>query len=213
MGGPVRPDLCRLTLAQARGLLAHAGTLLKRCQDTGQMVEQLRNMVKQVDAKLEGMPLQNVFELAHEPEPVSAGRAEFEWRVQEVEKAHMRAYRQFKQANAGLRLNGSGPLPDSVRKLIRDALRDYDGHLLKPEQRDEWLRESRVRAAGIGIFYCSWNTGIFPDMPSGEKPHGWSGPYLEHDRPWRRRQGKTDPVLRFSEAYFEARALAESGDA
>lgn len=209
----MKPDPCRLALAQARGLLGEAGRLLKKCQDTSGMVDQLRNMVKQVDAKLEGMPLQAVFELAPDPGPPSPSRAEFDWRVQEVEKAHMRAYRQFKREHAGLRLNGSGPLPDAVRKLIREALREYDKHLLGQDQREEWLRESRVRAAGIGIFFSPWHTGIFPDLPAGEKPSGWAGPYLEHDRPWRRRAGHNDPILHFAEKFFEARALQESGDA
>lgn len=205
-------DPVRLALAHAQGALADAARLLKRCPDTSAMVATIRQLGKELGARLDGMPLQTPLRLTAEPSPVSAGRAEFDWRVQEVEKAHMRAYQQFKRANAGLHLNGHGPLPDAVRRLIRDAIREYDAGLLGPDQREEWTRESRVRAAGIGIFYSPWHTGIFTDLPPGEKPRDWSGPYLEHDRPWRRRAGKADPILAFAQKYFEARALAEGGE-
>jgi hypothetical protein len=205
------PDPQRLALAHALGSIDDAGRLLKRLPDTGGLVDALRRMHKEIAARLEGMPLQETLALSGETKKPSsettAARAELDWRVAEVEKAHLTAFRQFKQRTKGIQQNGHA-LPEPVRKLIREALPIYDGELLGPEKREEWRRESRVRAAGIGIFYDPWCTGEF----EGEKPREWSGPYLEHDRPWRRRNGKGDPILRFADTYFEARSIAEGGN-
>jgi hypothetical protein len=207
----MKPDPQRLALAHALGSIDDAGRLLKRLPDTGGWVDALRRMHKEIAARLEGMPLQERLELPAKAAPAWTPErtAELDWRVAEVEKAHLTAFRQFKQRTKGISQNGHA-LPEPVRKLIREALPIYDGELLGPEKREEWRRESRVRAAGIGIYYSPFHTGEFPE---GEmRPERWSGPYLEHDRPWRRRSGHGDPILAFAERYFEARALAEGGN-
>ena len=136
------------------------------------------------------------------PAPVRA-LSELEWRVEETWRAHLAQWRGFY-----LDTNGRVPireptLTDEIRKAIRAAIREYDGHLLGKELRPRWVEESKARAAGIGIFLDPWCSGNARDNDarSGGKR------YLEHWRPWARQRGKQSPVDRFAELYFEAKSL------
>ena len=110
---------------------------------------------------------------------------------------------QDERASLGEVLRGERYLCDEIRKAIRAAIREYDGHLLGKELRPRWVEESKARAAGIGIFLDPWCTGNARDNDarSGGKR------YLEHWRPWCRQRGKQSPVDRFAELYFEAKSL------
>lgn len=202
-------DPARLILAHAQGAVQDAGRLLKRVPDAAGWVETLRQLDKEIRARLEGMPLQPALELQAETPPPSpkarTEKLELDWRVEDVVKVHLLAYRQHKE-RAGIRVQNGHSLPDPIRKLIRDALPVYDGDLLRADQREDWRKHSLVRAAGIGIFYDPFMTG---DFEPGCKPLDWHGPYLDHDRPFRQRAGKRDPIMHFSSLYFEQRDLAE----
>lgn len=136
-------------------------------------------------------------------QPPDRPLTELEWRVEETWRAHLAQWRGF-----FLDTNGRVPireptLTDEIRKAIRAAIREYDGHLLGKELRPRWVEESKARAAGIGIFLDPWCTGNARDNDarSGGKR------YLEHWRPWCRQRGKQSPVDRFAELYFEAKSL------
>ena len=136
-------------------------------------------------------------------------RAEMEWRVEEVWTAHLKQWAGFFTT-----LNGKVPKPaptltKEIRGAIRDAIATYDGHLLGAEKREEWKRESKARAAGIGIYFDAWCTGADPrnNVAEGGKR------FLEHWRPWKKQAGKGDPVERFSELYFEVKSRTSQGRA
>lgn len=213
---PPALDPHRAALGQALGHCEAARRLLIRVPDCDGVGGALRGLARELAARLDNLPLQEGLALtaAEDPQPGKSAqaRAEIEWRIQDTWRRHMAAYADFKRENSGLKLNGNGPLPDTVKKLIRDALLEYDKELLGPDQRDQWRRESRVRAAGVGIFFSPYHCGVFPDLPAGEKPQGYTGPYLEHDRPWRRIRGKADPILKFSGLYFEEKARRAGGE-
>lgn len=204
-------DPARHCLSQALGLCQAAHRLLARAPDSSGWVDRLRGLERELVARLDGMPLQPVLELVvngKAKRPPWEGE-EINWRVVEVWGAHCRADAEFwrRRQGAQRRVAHLQEPPSGVADDIRKALLAYDKGLLEPAERDRWLRESRVRAAGIGIYYDPWCTGTFPN---GEPPPGWSGPYLEHDRPWRQRRGSRDPVLAFSELFFRERDLREA---
>src|SRR6185295_19673123 len=124
---------------------------------------------------------------------------------QEVWQSHLKAWKQFmKKVNGVEPSQGPALHPDDIAKPIREALRVHDGELLRRDARERWRKESRVRAAGIGIFYDDWCTG----HASGNDATNGGRRYLEHWRPWTRLHGKPDPVIKFADLYFEARDLA-----
>lgn len=132
-------------------------------------------------------------------------REEIEWRVNVVWEAHLKAWRQFFRDTNGIEPSNPPVLhPTDIAKPIREALRLHDADLLSREARDRWRKESRVRAAGIGIFYDPFCIGKHKD---NDATNGGKR-YLEHWRPWKRQNGKADPVTRFADLYFEARDLA-----
>lgn len=136
--------------------------------------------------------------------PAPGPRAELNWRVEQTWLAHLAQWREFFRS-----VNGAVPSPDptlteEIREAIREALLTYDGALLGPDQREEWRRQSKALAAGIGIFLDPWCTGQHKD---NEATNGGKR-YLEHWRPWKRQRGKGDPVDRFSELYFEVQSVA-----
>jgi hypothetical protein len=204
-------DPTRAALCNALGLAEGARRLLVRVPDTGGLAATLRSIVQEITARLDRLPVQDGLALeagAQEPAPRGPLAVELDWRVAEVERVHLGAYKQFKE-EAGLKLaNGSSSFPPDLRRVIRQALRDYDGDLLGFDARDRWKKESRVRAAGVGIFFDPTYTGDFR-AHGQEQPADWRGPYLEHDRPWRKRSGKRDPILHFAALYFEQVALRE----
>lgn len=132
-------------------------------------------------------------------------RREIEWRIDEVWAAHLAQFRGYFEDTTGKAPPGRPPtLTPEIRQDIRQALLTYDAELLGPESREQWVEESKARAAGVGIYLDPFLTGQSPDndLRNGGKR------FLEHWRPWRRQRGKGCPVERFAELYFEARLLA-----
>lgn len=200
-------DPTRAALGQALGLSIAARRLLTKVSDCGGLVERLKGLEKELAARLDNLPLQSGLELGAEPaDDLGWQRSEMAWRVDQAWKAHINAWRAWKERTSGIKPANGLQLPEPLAKLIREAIRTYDKDLLQPFQRELWKRESRARAAGIGIFLDPWMTG---EGLTDEQKMKWSGPYLEHDRPWKRRQGGLEPVPRFAERYFEHRQLAE----
>lgn len=150
----------------------------------------------------------------HEPGPAKPARslsatleAEIAWRVSRVWEVHLAAWRNYRQDRTGVRpKRDPQPHPADILKPIRLALLAHDKHLLGPDDRERWERESVVRAAGVGIFHDPFLTAKTGqnDLSSGGTE------YLEHWRPWKPQRGKADPVPRFAEIYFNIR---EVGDA
>lgn len=131
---------------------------------------------------------------------------ELRWRIEECWRDHLLCRDGFYREQ-----NGSPPgvhptLTDEIAKAIRDQLLAHDRDLLAPENRDRWRRESRVRAAGCGIFNDPWCSGRHPQ---NDALHGGGTRYLEPWRPWKRLHGKADPVPRFAQLYFEIRDAEE----
>lgn len=131
--------------------------------------------------------------------------AELAWRVGEVWSAFLYARQCFFREHNGVR-PGVEPALDPVRQYIRAALLRHDKHLLAPEDRDHWRRESSARGAGIGIFHDPFFTGTSKDNDA----HAGGKRYLEPWRPWRVQRDKPDPVPRFAEIYFEIRDVSEA---
>lgn len=61
-------DPARLILAHAQGAVQDAGRLLKRVPDAAGWVEKLRQLDKEIRARLEGMPVQEGLQLQAPPE-------------------------------------------------------------------------------------------------------------------------------------------------
>lgn len=131
--------------------------------------------------------------------PSVAFAAELEWRVQVCFNLFAKAYVKFKHERHGLTVPAP-KLDADVRRWIVTALKKHDADLLKPEDRERWKAESQARAAGVGIFYDDFMTGV--------DPRGSGTAYLSPTRPWQPLQGKPDPVPRFAQLYFDAKALA-----
>lgn len=139
--------------------------------------------------------------------PSATLEAEIAWRVSRVWEVHLAAWRNYRQDRTGVRpKRDPQPHPTDILKPIRLALLAHDKHLLGPDDRERWERESAVRAAGVGIFHDPFLTAKTGqnDLSSGGTE------YLEHWRPWKPQRGKADPVPRFAEIYFNIR---EVGDA
>jgi len=131
--------------------------------------------------------------------------AELRWRIEECWRDHLLCREGFYREQ-----NGSPPgvhpaLTDEIAKAIRDQLLAHDRDLLGPADRDRWRRESRVRAAGCGVFNDPWCSGRHTQ---NDATNGGTR-YLEPWRPWKRLHGKPDPVPRFAQLYFEIRDAEE----
>ena len=143
---------------------------------------------------------------AAEGEPAPTRRQvseEMEWRIGECWAAYAKAFVRFHLHADGT----SVPEPrrsTDVRPALLAALRKHDAELLGADQREAWKRESKVRAAGIGLFYDPFSTGADPgnDVRNGSKR------YLSWDYAWVQKTGKRDPVERLSALYFERKAAA-----
>lgn len=135
-------------------------------------------------------------------------RAEIDWRVDQVWRAHLTAWAAFWRSETGLEPRAPSVPNAEVRAAIVVALRGHDGHLLAFEDREQWLLESETRAAGLGIFYDPWMIGHHKDNDINNGGRR----YLNHDRPWVRQRGKSDPVARFAALYFENRAVFDEQD-
>jgi len=126
---------------------------------------------------------------------------ELRWRTVQTWEAHLAENNAFFQAENGVAPSVQPTMTPDIRKDIRDALKLFDAHLLTPDKREEWKRNSKVRAAGVGIFLDPFCTGTSKDnnVKDGGKR------YLDHWRPWKSQRGKGHPVERFAQLYFEAR--------
>lgn len=131
----------------------------------------------------------------------SAAEQEIRWRTVQTWEAHLAENNAFFQAENGVVPSVQPTMTPDIRKDIRDALKLFDAHLLTPDKREEWKRNSKVRAAGVGIFLDPFCCGTSKDnnVKDGGKR------YLEHWRPWKSQRGKGHPVERFAQLYFEAR--------
>jgi hypothetical protein len=131
---------------------------------------------------------------------------EIEFRVTEVWVAFLKQRAGFFLDAEGHEPYGPPPtLTKAIEKDIARALKEYDGHLLGPEQRSAWYEESKVRAAGIGLWFDRWNTGRHAnnDVRNGGRR------YVEAWRPWKVLRGKPDPIERFSELYWTVKAAQQ----
>jgi hypothetical protein len=126
-------------------------------------------------------------------------RAEIDWRVEQVWKAHLTQRKAFFEGETGKDIGNQPVLTAEIRKSIVEGLKEHDASFLGPEDRDEWKRRSSVRAAGIGLFLSAWHNA------SDERNDYRSGGtrYLEPWRPWKRQRGKPDPIPTFAALYFE----------
>lgn len=143
------------------------------------------------------------------PTPPRGGgvsRSEVSWRVEQAWSAHLEQWREFYRAENGVDPTNPPILSDEIREAIRASLLEYDRDLLSAESRAEWLRRSKTRAAGIGLFLDPWCAGRHKDndVRNGGKR------YLEPWRPWKRQRGKASPVDRFAALYFERKDLHDA---
>lgn len=154
-------------------------------------------------------------EQSEEREPEHGGPAspaprradsEIAWRVQEVWAAHLRARARFFHEANGAAPGVAPTLTPAIRQAITAAIHGHDGELLAEEQRETWKRDSRARAAGIGIFYDPFMAG---ESRENDARNGGKR-YLEAERAWVPLKNRPDPVNRFAELYFERRAAHEA---
>lgn len=126
---------------------------------------------------------------------------EIAWRVDQVWAAHLAQWGGFFADTSGIEPKVPPELTEDIRRDIVDCLQVFDARLLGFEDREAWLRDSKVRASGVGIFLDAWCTGKHRanDAADGGRR------YLEHWRPWRKQRRKGYPVEQFAELYFEAR--------
>ena len=143
---------------------------------------------------------------APSPRKPSAKEVELAWRTQETWAAHADKRRRFFAEVEGTAARPRSSPPPDIAREIRQAILEYDGDLLGPDQREEWRRESWARAAGLGIFLDPWCTAEHPENKMGEPG---AKRYLEPWRPWHVQRGKGSPVSRFADLYFQRRALDE----
>lgn len=134
-------------------------------------------------------------------EQLPAAEEELRWRTVQVWEAHLAENNAFFQAENGVAPSVQPTMTPDIRKSIREAMKLFDSHLLTPDKREEWKRNSKVRAAGVGIYLSQYHTGTSKD--NNVKDGGTR--YLEHWRPWRHQRGKGHPVETFAQLYFEAR--------
>ena len=78
------------------------------------------------------------------------------------------------------------------------ALKRHDQDLLGPGSRDEWIENSRPRAAGVGLFFDDWMTAD----KDGNRAGSGGTRYLSPDYPWKICRDGTDNVDRFADIYF-----------
>lgn len=126
---------------------------------------------------------------------------ELAWRVRECWSAYLGQRRLFYAEVNGKEAPREPTLTPEIRKAILEAVQTYDHGLLGPEDRERWRRESKARAAGIGLFFDPWMTA---EKEGNRMGHDEGARYyLEPWRPWKRQRGKPDPVERFSALQFE----------
>lgn len=115
---------------------------------------------------------------------------ELAWRVEETWAAFLRGRAWFYGKQKGVTVPPAPTLTKEIREAIVKALGEHDRELM--EDRERWSQESRVRAAGLGIWISEHHTGANDNHRA----------YLQPWRPWVKQRGKPDPVSTFSEEYF-----------
>lgn len=131
--------------------------------------------------------------------------AELAWRVSRTWEDHLKARRRYYEAKNGKAAPTEPTLEPRIAAAIQDGIKLHDAALLAPELREQWERESKVRAAGIGIFYSKWHTGEDKD---NDRRNGGTE-YLQAWRPWiPAKKDKPSPVDGFAELYFKAKGRA-----
>lgn len=141
---------------------------------------------------------------AEEPSP----EVEIQWRIECVWASHLKARDAFYSHHQGTQPQDP-TLTQETKNAIWAAIKEHDGHLLGPDQRERFHEESAARAAGVGIFYDPWCTGRDPrnDIRQGGRT------YLEPWRPWLKQSDKPDPVPRYAALAFEKRANKRAQEA
>lgn len=134
-------------------------------------------------------------------EPTAPAKSEVEWRIERVWEAHVKQWRGFFQEDSGIKPSKEPTLTKEIRDAIKIAMREYDSAYMTPDTREEFIRHSKTRAAGIGIFFDTFMVGRHKDnnVNDGGKR------YLEHWRPWKQQRGKGSPVDKFAELYFQVK--------
>lgn len=135
--------------------------------------------------------------------PYKVRQKELAWRVEQCFATYQRQYVRFRMAVDGLEVEAPR-WNEGLRRWIVEALERHDGDMLGVDDRERWTKESRCRAAAVGIFLDPWFTG------KDERANGKR--YIEAERCWRALQGKVDPVPGFAEACFNARQAQRGGD-
>ena len=130
------------------------------------------------------------------------------WRIAETWRSFLDRRELWFQRSKGIDKPPGRPptLTDDIKADIRRALKVHDGELLGEDDREEWLRDSKTRAAGEGMFLKEWNVGL-REGTNGDGARGST--YTEPWRPWKIRKGR-DPVDEFAEVYFVKRAASEA---
>lgn len=132
---------------------------------------------------------------------------ELNWRLLQCWEVHLEARARFFAGENGYRPGRTPTLTKAIAKTVRTALLEHDAHLLRPDQRLEWVQTSAVRAAGIGLFMDPWCTGKANNNRVGIDEGARY--FLESDRAWRPQRGKPDPIPRFAELYWSTKDAQE----
>lgn len=132
---------------------------------------------------------------------------ELNWRLLQCWEVHLEARARFFAGENGYRPGRTPTLTKAIAKTVRTALLEHDAHLLRPDQRLEWVQTSAVRAAGIGLFMDPWCTGKANNNRVGVDEGARY--FLESDRAWRPQRGKPDPIPRFAELYWSTKDAQE----
>lgn len=128
----------------------------------------------------------------------NVGRDELNWRVEETWGVYLKARKRW--CDLQERPYRAPVLDPKTRSSIVASIKQHDCDRMSPEQRDQWVRESPVRAAGIGLWYSAWHTASDPKNDIKNGGHLYC---LEPWRPWFQQQNKPDPVTGFAELYWE----------
>jgi hypothetical protein len=159
----------------------------------------LRQLADEFDSSTPA-PAEIPFELSPPPQPGKRSE-EMNWRVEQTWEAHLKEHSAFLQAENGVKPSIEPTLTPDIRENILKSLKLFDGHLLTFDKREQWTKQSKTRAAGIGIYLDPYLTGTSEENDVRNKGKR----YLEHWRPWQHQRGKGNPVERLAELYFEAR--------
>lgn len=182
----------------------------KQCQPIAEAEEEVE--AERGRGECEGGQIVGSRELEPTPQPKFLDEEreknqELNWRLLQCWEVHLEARARFFAGENGYRPGRTPTLTKAIAKTVRTALLEHDAHLLRPDQRLEWVQTSAVRAAGIGLFMDPWCTGKANNnrvsIDEGARY------FLESDRAWRPQRGKPDPIPRFAELYWSTKDAQE----